>query len=201
MGTCSSAQKKVDSTAKASNGVCFKAKDVFIPSPIKEKALNEENPVNMFGVMSPEFGSKEEIFFDSKALLDTDCEDEFLSVNEDFTPSRCSTSNFESTKLMTPRKSVSLENFLSTKAEPSPTGRKKLAELLREASQGEKSTNNEQIDANSYQNNDVKLVRGSLEGDVYGSGGGPAMPCCLPSLVQTNGFHEKRKMNPMHCCA
>ncbi|XP_028550074.1 amino acid transporter ANT1 [Dendrobium catenatum] len=47
MGTCSSAQKKVDSTAKASNGVCFKAKDVSIPSPIKEKALNEENPVGL----------------------------------------------------------------------------------------------------------------------------------------------------------
>ncbi|KAI0510517.1 hypothetical protein KFK09_011121 [Dendrobium nobile] len=184
MGTCSSAQKKVDSTAKASNGVCFKAKDVSIPSPIKEKALNEEIPVNMFGVMSPDFGSKEEIFYDSKALLDTDCEDEFLSVNEDFTPSRCSSSSFESTKLITPRKSVSLENFLSTKAEPSPTGRKKLAELLRETSQGEKSTN-----------------KCSLEGDVYGCGGGSAMPCCLPSLVQSNGFNEKRKMNPMYCCA
>lgn len=53
MGTCSSAQKKTDSTAKASNGMCFKAKD---PSPIKEKPLNEEKPVNLLGVMSPDFG-------------------------------------------------------------------------------------------------------------------------------------------------
>ncbi|XP_020589905.1 uncharacterized protein At3g27210-like [Phalaenopsis equestris] len=189
MGTCSSAQKRTDSTVKASNGVSFKAKEVFISSPIKEKALNEENS---------EFGSKEEKFFDSKLWLDTDGEDEFLSVNGDFTPSRCSTPNHESIKLMTPKRSTSLENFPRPKPETSSTGRKKLAELLRETSQGEKHSIGElQTEANGYQNSNLKVGRSS----AYGSGDGTAVTCCLPSLLQTNGFNEKRKMNPLHCCA
>ncbi|XP_019458760.1 PREDICTED: uncharacterized protein At3g27210-like isoform X2 [Lupinus angustifolius] len=45
-------------------------------SPIKEKPIN---------------GSKEEAFFDSKVWLDSDCDDDFYSVNGEFTPSRGTT--------------------------------------------------------------------------------------------------------------
>ncbi|KAK7300190.1 hypothetical protein RJT34_11027 [Clitoria ternatea] len=34
-----------------------------------------------------ETGSKDETFFDSRAWLDSDCEDDFFRVNGDFTPS------------------------------------------------------------------------------------------------------------------
>ncbi|KAF6162894.1 hypothetical protein GIB67_021043 [Kingdonia uniflora] len=49
--------------------------------------------------------SKEKTFFDSQAWLDSDCEDDFLSVNGDFTPSCGNTpkqlSNFAGTPLFT----------------------------------------------------------------------------------------------------
>ncbi|XP_071731271.1 uncharacterized protein At3g27210-like [Rutidosis leptorrhynchoides] len=38
-----------------------------------------------------DFGSKEETFFDSQAWLDSDCDDDFMSVNGEFTPSRGNT--------------------------------------------------------------------------------------------------------------
>ncbi|KAL4570947.1 hypothetical protein LXL04_026612 [Taraxacum kok-saghyz] len=38
-----------------------------------------------------DFGSKEETFFDSQAWLESDCDDDFKSVNGDFTPSRGNT--------------------------------------------------------------------------------------------------------------
>ncbi|XP_076908082.1 uncharacterized protein At3g27210-like [Bidens hawaiensis] len=37
------------------------------------------------------YSSKEETFFDSHAWLDSDCDDDFMSVNGEFTPSRGST--------------------------------------------------------------------------------------------------------------
>lgn len=96
---------------------------------------------------------------------------------------------------------MSLETFLTSKPEPSPTGRKKLAELLWETSQGEKGTDERQSDANSYKSSNFKLVKSSLQAHVYESEDGSVVPCCLPCLVQTNCFSEKRKMNPLHCCA
>ncbi|KVH92816.1 uncharacterized protein At3g27210 [Cynara cardunculus var. scolymus] len=38
-----------------------------------------------------DFGSKEDTFFDSQAWLESDCDDDFMSVNGEFTPSRGTT--------------------------------------------------------------------------------------------------------------
>ncbi|KAI3919570.1 hypothetical protein MKX01_018393 [Papaver californicum] len=77
---------------------------------------------------SQNFGSKEENFFDSQAWLESDCDEDFRSVNGEFTPSRNSVSD-------------PLSNSLGTKdisAESSPTDKKKrLSELLKESLGGD----------------------------------------------------------------
>ncbi|KAF6161437.1 hypothetical protein GIB67_009316 [Kingdonia uniflora] len=94
MGSCLSVSKTPDSAMKADT-------KLFISSPIKEK----EPMIVDYGFKSRHFGSKEETFFDSQAWLDSDCEDDFLSVNGDFTPSCGNTpnrlSNFAGTPLFT----------------------------------------------------------------------------------------------------
>ncbi|CAA7400592.1 unnamed protein product [Spirodela intermedia] len=73
-----------------------------------------------------------EIFFDSRAWLDSDCEDDFFSINGDFTPSQGSTPNHQLGSAMKPKLEGSLgfDGLSDTQSEPSP--RKKLAEFLHE---------------------------------------------------------------------
>ncbi|GAB2278531.1 hypothetical protein Dimus_013209 [Dionaea muscipula] len=73
------------------------------PTPTKKKPDSTlDPPVNSIGFMSQvssmnhansyrSNGSKEDTFFDTQAWLDSDCDDDFLSVRGDFTPSRGST--------------------------------------------------------------------------------------------------------------
>ncbi|TXG54844.1 hypothetical protein EZV62_020100 [Acer yangbiense] len=51
------------------------------PSPIKEKPANGDPPINAWSATTfKDLGSKEETFFDSQTWLDSDCDDDFLSV-------------------------------------------------------------------------------------------------------------------------
>ncbi|XP_076926180.1 uncharacterized protein At3g27210-like [Bidens hawaiensis] len=73
-----------------------------------------------------DYGSKEETFYDSQAWLDSDCEDEFMSVNGEFTPSRGNTPVHHS---LIPSRANGL-------AQPLPTPivkRKKLLDLFKES--------------------------------------------------------------------
>ncbi|XP_034591693.1 uncharacterized protein [Setaria viridis] len=47
---------------------------------LKSKAEGEQQRAG-FGPKSPDSGSKDEVFFESRAWLDSDCEDDFYSVN------------------------------------------------------------------------------------------------------------------------
>ncbi|XP_073117228.1 uncharacterized protein At3g27210-like [Elaeis guineensis] len=246
MGSCASVQKNPDTAMGFRLGLGAKAKRFFIPCPAKEKPLNrEENPVGGFDfkgkvvdsgldLRSPVFGSKEEIFFDSRPWLDSDCEDDFYSVNGEFTPSRGSTPNYQTTTTATPRLNDAffIDKFPDSKSEPSPTGRKKLAELLRESSQGEKNIKEQNASDNKKFEINGKPDGGkissdqppkSLDGSPYISGAnsvysGEVSPtrdpknrkertwksvhCCLPSLVQSFNFDERRqKMSPGPCAA
>ncbi|EXC31336.1 hypothetical protein L484_017616 [Morus notabilis] len=68
------------------------------PSPVKEKPAGRIKDVALSS-WSPspsaktfrDYDSKEEAFFDSQPWLESDCEDDFYSVNGDFTPSRGNT--------------------------------------------------------------------------------------------------------------
>ncbi|XP_023764130.1 uncharacterized protein At3g27210 [Lactuca sativa] len=86
-------QKSFDSTKKTDHKV------VIHPSFGSEKfptmnghvAVKPQLPHSQSPATISDFGSKEETFFDSQAWMDSDYEDEFMSVNGDFTPSRGNT--------------------------------------------------------------------------------------------------------------
>ncbi|KAM7279111.1 hypothetical protein ACFE04_006245 [Oxalis oulophora] len=99
-------------------------------------------------VMSP--GSKEEIFFDSRTYLESDCEDDFFSVNGDFTPSRGNTPvhhSFSGGIVSNNNKEPILDKTSLITPEPSP--RKRLSELFRES---ENPDIDLQSPASTYQN-------------------------------------------------
>ncbi|KAK9064727.1 hypothetical protein SSX86_016109 [Deinandra increscens subsp. villosa] len=82
-----------------------------------------------------DYGSKEETFFESQAWLDSDYEDEFMSVNGEFTPSRSNTPVHPSLTRITPRLNMDAISFDHTEppnstSEPSPTPTEKRRRLL-----------------------------------------------------------------------
>nr|ACU19416.1 unknown [Glycine max] len=157
---------------------------------------------------------KEESFFDSKAWLDSDCDDDFYSVKGEFTPSRGSTPvHHIFLNKTTPSEPGSVP-------EPSPTTqKKKLLDLFRE------SVRENQSDAENTSEIEKKEVKPTTVHDPksahstpYVSGGNSAcssertmnddhapirekpvksVQCCLPSLASCRSFSErKRKTSP-----
>ncbi|RRT33273.1 hypothetical protein B296_00057076 [Ensete ventricosum] len=222
MGACTSVQKDPDSPMRCRLGLVSRAKRIFVSSPAKGRALNRGSPFDRFGFQSPGFeSSKDEIFFDSQAWLDSDCEDDFLSVNGEFTPSGGSTPNHQINSPMTPQfhNHFPSEKYPDSKSEPSPTGRKKLAELLHETLQSEKvnapNAAEARVDSNVkpdiYKTN-TDQPQNSANATLHHSGAcsigsSEVTPnrdlksrkaktwktghCCLPSL-QSFGFDERR---------
>lgn len=196
-----------------------KAKRLFMSSSIKEKehfnGEQESKLVTGFGSAkhgaevesclahkSGDFGSKEEIFFDSKAWMDSDCEDDFFSVNGEFTPSRGSTPNHPKFSPGTHKMfNLSLnEKFPDTKSEPSP--RKKLGDLFVEASEEpmkvvgspvvDDSATNSPLTGNGMTPNREKKRRDRLLN--YGS------KCCIPGFAGAVGIDGRRqKSSPSPC--
>lgn len=157
--------------------------------------------------------------------------DKSLLLTE-FTPSRGSTPIHPSSTTSTPKLD---DHFLFnkspySKSEPSPTGRKKLAELLRETSQIEKldSSNITEVKEDANAKSDIYKTSpaptpNSLNATSHCSGASSACStevtpsssdrmsrkekawktghCCLPSL-QSFGFDERsQKMSPSPCAA
>ncbi|GAB4847959.1 hypothetical protein Ancab_027021 [Ancistrocladus abbreviatus] len=96
MGSCASIHRNSDSASKQlqMSFVPSNTDQHSVPStPVKTAAVAQVSPFNSVtaaGYQSSA-GSKEETFFDSQAWLESDCDDDFYSVNGDFTPSRGST--------------------------------------------------------------------------------------------------------------
>ncbi|KAK4544639.1 hypothetical protein RGQ29_032994 [Quercus rubra] len=168
---------------------------VIPPSPIKEIPTNGDRPIILNNVVSVKsqwspslstprvYGSKEEIFFDSQPWLESDCEDDFYSVNGDFTPSRGNTpvhhlsigtpqiniARFEDRmpgSLPEPSPTDNIKKLArfedrmpGSLPEPSPTDKKKkLAELFRENSRHE----NEDVD-NLNTSGNQNMANGNME--------------------------------------
>nr|XP_009381331.1 PREDICTED: uncharacterized protein At3g27210 isoform X1 [Musa acuminata subsp. malaccensis]XP_009381332.1 PREDICTED: uncharacterized protein At3g27210 isoform X1 [Musa acuminata subsp. malaccensis]XP_018675090.1 PREDICTED: uncharacterized protein At3g27210 isoform X1 [Musa acuminata subsp. malaccensis] len=232
MGACVSVQGDPDSAARWRLGMASKAKRFFVPSPAKEKAMKGENPVARFDLKSQDFaGSKEEIFFDSRAWLDSDCEDDFFSVNGEFTPSRGSTPNHQLSSPLTHQfdSRFVFEKFSDFKSEPSPTGKKKLSELLHETSDSEQidvpDSAEESVDINAkldeYKTKTDRPVNSSsatpFRSGVSSICSSEATPrrdlkgqkektwktshCCLPSLQRFGLDDRRQKMSPGPCTA
>ncbi|BAT84819.1 hypothetical protein LR48_Vigan03g181500 [Vigna angularis] len=159
---------------------------------------------------------KDDSFFDSKAWLDSDCEDDFYSVKGEFTPSRGST----------PVHHIFLNKAPSSEPgsvpEPSPTTqKKKLLDLFRESvrenpsEDGENTFDSEMKDVKATT---VHELPKSAHSTPYVSWGNSACSSerttngdhvslrektvksvqgCLPSLASCRSFSErKRKTSP-----
>ncbi|KAG2602955.1 uncharacterized protein At3g27210-like [Panicum virgatum] len=219
MGSCASVDKKDPG---------FPRKQ-FLASPTKAKAaigkgggvapvgdgfgdlnskVEAEQQLGGFGPNSPDSGSKDEMFFEARGWLDSDCEDDFYSVNGDFTPSRGSTPNYQ------PRTQTVMTNIFrpdnldkSKSSEPSPTGRRKLAELLQEPMQNgdEESTDVSKNEKQQLQSVavDGKPVSESTSSSACSTEPTPTVVtksrkekawytgrCCLPSFVHSLTLDE-----------
>ncbi|KAL2897368.1 hypothetical protein RDABS01_039151 [Bienertia sinuspersici] len=113
MGSCvSSLQSQNSGSAKVDQMSSSVEKSSMPPTPVKDNTQTKfgETPTVSFAYKSRVSpfnsvssnrnsissnrsfgGSKDEAFYDTQAWLDSDCEDDFYSVNGDFTPSRSST--------------------------------------------------------------------------------------------------------------
>ncbi|KAL5221109.1 hypothetical protein ABZP36_025822 [Zizania latifolia] len=188
---------------------------------LRAKVEEEQRQSAGLGFMSPGSGSKDETFFDSLAWLDSDCEDDFYSVNGDFTPSRGSTPNYQ------PRTQTVMSNVFvpdnirnSKSSEPSPTGRRKLAELLQEARQNgfEEGTDTAFPDISKNEKHQLQSVSAAVKPvseSSYGCSTEPTLireaesrkekawytgRCCLPTFVHSLALDERRqKMSPGPC--
>lgn len=185
-----------------------------VASPNKEKPL--------ITLKSSEFGSKDEAFFDSQAWLESDCEDDFFSVNGDFTPSRGSTPSNQISILTNAKsdRTFGFDKFPDFKSgpSPSPTGRKKLGDLFQEteepnASDKTQETNGEHAlsfqtkseeppaSANSVSSGELTLS-GEFKKKKKKQAGAKTQQCCLPRLGQSFSFSERRqKTSAVNCRA
>ncbi|KAL9254771.1 hypothetical protein AKJ16_DCAP00071 [Drosera capensis] len=90
MGLCASASRNSHSAVKLDMPFASSsdaAKQHLINKQRSDGFDSRVSPLNQGNNSHPSYGSKEEIFLDSQAWLDSDCDDDFRSVNGEFTPS------------------------------------------------------------------------------------------------------------------
>ncbi|PWA40782.1 hypothetical protein CTI12_AA559740 [Artemisia annua] len=158
-------------------------------------AVKPQLPPSQSAATFSDYGSKEETFFDSQAWLDSDCDDEFMSVNGEFTPSRGSTPVHHSSTLGTQRVNVvaaSIDNIepVGSTFQPSPTPtekRKRLLDLFKESLRG-KSDSTLEFGETTNKDSDMGLNKNSLKPK---SG-------CFSSLIsaRTTGRQKKKTLTP-----
>ncbi|KAA3459445.1 transmembrane protein [Gossypium australe] len=148
MGSCASVHKSSQESAmKVGLSLGSKTDNIIIPpSPVKEKsdAVNGDFTHNSHSSSAfKDLGSKDETFFDSRAYLDSDCDDDFLSVCGDFTPSRGNTPvHHNSISIGVPKIHKSIdEGSPSSCSEASPGKKKKLVELFRDSVKEDQDVN------------------------------------------------------------
>nr|CAD1836575.1 unnamed protein product [Ananas comosus var. bracteatus] len=176
----------------------------------------EENPNNGDGALGSnrnslgsDSGSKDDAFFESRPCLDSDCEDDFFSVNGDFTPSRGSTPNhhFATPRRSQASKSSPLGFSPNSPPESSPNHQKqKLSELLQENQEGEedattKNTENGATKSGAEMENlNLNTNSGKIETKRKKEREFKSMQCCLPNLARSLSSKERRKpkTSPAH---
>ncbi|CAD5178023.1 unnamed protein product [Musa acuminata subsp. malaccensis] len=226
-----------NSTMRLVLGIGSKARKFLATSSVKENVLNGEGSAGQLeskgenvddgcDAKITDIDNKEEAFFDSQAWLDSDCEEDFVSVNGDFVPSRGSTPNYE----MSNNEPLifSADTSPQTKSEPPPTAEKKrLAQLLQE-NRLEEELGIKQDDSNSKVKINGRSGICKLDAEHHlpevSAEDATEMPgtnspctkdglpskdysdqkdkmvktqqCCLPSLAHSLSFRERRKRKP-----
>ncbi|KAL6508196.1 hypothetical protein OROHE_021738 [Orobanche hederae] len=232
MGSCISVHKDPESATKLPSPMKSKNEKVLIPSPVKERtdavnagdrtvgdvALKPQSPPSRFR----HSGSKDEAFFDSQPWLESDCEDDFLSVNgggfpDDkrnyflpmkhprsqklyFTPSRGNTPVHHSFSWGNTRANA-VEQTIGYISEPSfPDKKKRLSELFKESLR-----NNEYADmepaADNQNESRAKVVPEStgLTQLPKSTNGAPYL-CRTSSERTPNGEEDNKALKSGQCC-
>ncbi|PSR87491.1 hypothetical protein CEY00_Acc30539 [Actinidia chinensis var. chinensis] len=166
MGGCFSAHKDSDSNMKFQL-FGSKTDKIMILSPI-----NGDRPIAEGGLKSQpvasvrDVGGKEETFFDSQPWLESDCEDDFFSVNGDVTPSSGSTPVNQSFSARTLRVNLTLSDDKQpcSKPETSPTNKKKLSDLLCESLKGDQDVDDQNTPANQNRVNGKVEAKTTIHG-------------------------------------
>ncbi|GAA0185674.1 hypothetical protein LIER_32962 [Lithospermum erythrorhizon] len=198
MGSCASVNKNKETS------ISSPTKKTLVHSPIKEKPLsNDEGLVESDVAFKADkistplrsFGSKEEAFFDSQPWLESDGEDDFCSVNGDFTPSLGNTPvhhNFSSG----PKLKVTVpEDAPVVFPGSSPT--KRLSELLdenlREHQDSECITGTSNVSGAKSVNSAEKIPNGRRSPDETSVI--RAKQCCLPRFRSNSSrrYSEEKK--------
>ncbi|PKA61263.1 Uncharacterized protein AXF42_Ash006160 [Apostasia shenzhenica] len=184
-------------------GIASKMKSLFVLLSVKEKTPDEGKVVSSgLGYTFKDFGSKD-IFFDSRAWLDSDCDDDYYSVNGEFTPSRGTT----------PNRQIGIggydDLFPNNISETTPTGKKKkLAELLQESLGEQPRSELPAIDkkvkdlgiphvrTNGKSDAEFEVNQCQILPDEMPKSKKERMPvsCCMPSLVASISFRKQKNL-------
>ncbi|KAF3778156.1 Uncharacterized protein EJ110_NYTH44046 [Nymphaea thermarum] len=141
MGSCISGQKRFGSSAKQSQSVEANANGIVEEGKKGETRLSSDGSSRR----DRNYGSKDEAFFDSLAWLESDCDEDFVSVCGDFTPSRGNTWNHQGSSPGTGRPTLAsiVSRMSDAKEQASPTDNKKrLEDLFRETKDNDEDVSN-----------------------------------------------------------
>ncbi|WOG93504.1 hypothetical protein DCAR_0312789 [Daucus carota subsp. sativus] len=195
MGSCVSSHKRKHSDIKLQKCISSQS-DQIVFSPVK---TNGDVQIGGLGLKSqadpsinfPDLGSKEEAFFDSQAWLDSDCDDDFLSVNGEFTPSRGSTPLHSFSTAPQVNKALFEDSALggAIKNQPYPPEKKiSLSDLFNQSFRAKQDADFEQNTSGSSSDTNYSSSMPSSEQTANGDfkvepeKSFISSQCCLPSL-------------------
>ncbi|KFK37644.1 hypothetical protein AALP_AA3G010000 [Arabis alpina] len=216
MGSCvSSSHNKTSSTSPSVVNLAALISKPDVTSPVKNDVITpitiNGNSILHSGPLDSSGYKEEMVFFDSRGWLDSDCEDDFMSVDGEFTPSRGTTPVHHNFCDQIP-KAEETKHEEEEEALPSPTDNKKrLLELFKET-QDEDEEEEQEVDVvakskaraclwlrtpvrssapTTPYNNDrerqrLKRVRSATHGG------------CVPRLVSCSSFTERRRKMMSH---
>uniref|UniRef100_A0A0E0MLZ9 Uncharacterized protein n=1 Tax=Oryza punctata TaxID=4537 RepID=A0A0E0MLZ9_ORYPU len=184
-GKSSKAKKSSSAPFQSREKIAANVETVAAGSNSRQVAPDDNMPLGAAGYAS----SRDEVFFEACPWLDSDCEDEFYSINGDGTPARSFRTNSSCNHVIQPeaRKLPTLGAIL--KAEPlrqpeqqtpsSPTTMR-LADLLRERQE-----------SFAYYDGPACVI--SRTGSSCGAGGEQWSHCCIPSFPRTSVSYTGRR--------
>ncbi|KAK4392882.1 hypothetical protein Sango_1759000 [Sesamum angolense] len=205
MGSCVSVHKDPESAMKLRLSIGSKNEKLVIPSPVKDKpdAVNVGNRTIADLALKSQWsparftaGSKDEAFFDSQPWLESDCEDDFFSVNG-ILPFSWKYSSPPQVLLGKPTKlfKESLRDDQYTEEETAARNKDEAPEnVVPEATsivQPPKSTNaTPYLSGANSGNSSERTPNGVLKAEDKSV---KSAQCCIPRLLSSRSFSERRK--------
>ncbi|KAK4763651.1 hypothetical protein SAY87_013089 [Trapa incisa] len=199
MGSCVSASKREDPAIKFTPSVMPRPDDrpsVLMESPVKESTTNT---VGFWNPAADRGGTKEEMFFDSQPWLESDCED-YFSVCDD-TPSYGNSPAHPKSF----REPLLTEKSLFANASPvtdphvTTALKKQLHELFEESFRAKSAEDKlgfievPPYSPSSSPYNPVIIISGQTPDSVKKVKPTQSPGCCIPGLVRSLSFGERRK--------